>query len=190
MTESTDISKYRPRASPMAPTLRDSGALFWLDPRPDVALDTLRKLPEEEMAAILIKGLFAIYHLAREHAKVPRRVPDYLYTYARAFDEPIIPTAETLYEQYFFERPIRCGDDIPEDLLELGLGTARNVNVCVHHAQRMHRLLLAFADHVPEAFRVAHWLFHVTKERRKAQILLLFEACAQWSIERRRLKSV
>lgn len=191
MSKITDLNQFRSRRSPMAPTLRDSGALFWKEPRADAAPEVLRALPVEEMAAVLIKGLFAIYHLSREHAKQPRKVPDYLYDYAEQFEEPIVPTAETLYVRYFHEGHFQPGDDIPDDLFELGMGTARTADSCVHHALRLHAFLAAFVDDLSQAERVAHRLFHTTTRRRSARMLLpLFEACRQWSLGRQRLKPV
>ena len=128
MTKVTDLSQFRSRRTPMAPTLRDSGALFWKEASADATPDALRELPPEEMAAVLIKGMFAIYHLSGNRAKLPKKVPEYLYDYALLFEMPIIPTAETLYAQYFYEDPFHPGDDIPDDLYELGMGTARNAS--------------------------------------------------------------
>ncbi len=191
MTKITDISQFRSRRSPMAPTLRDPGALFWTEPPKDAPPEILRKLPDEEMAAVLIKGMFAIYHLSREHAKLPRKVPDYLYEYSQQFEEPIIPTAETLYERYFHEGQFHPGDDVPDDLFELGMGTADNVSPCIHHALRMHQLLLAFVDEPSDAERIMDRLFHATRRRRSGRIMLpLFEACRQWLLDRQRLKSI
>lgn len=189
MTKVTDLSQFRSRRSPMAPTLRDSGALFWKEASANVTPDALRELPWEEMAAVLIKGMFAIYHLSREHAKLPKKVPDYLYDYALRFEMLIIPTAETLYAQYFHGGPFHPGDDIPDDLYELGMGTARNASSCVHHALRMHQLLAACVDNAPQAACVLAGLFRTTTRRRSGRILLpLFEACRQRSLDRRRLK--
>lgn len=191
MTKPTDINEYRQRTSPMAPTLRGSGALFWVEPGADATPDTLRKLPDDQIAAILIKGLFAIYHLSREHAELPRKVPGYLYAYAQKFEAPIIPVAETLYERYYFGRPFQCGDDIPADLMDLGFGTVEDAGVCVHHAQKMHRLLVAFADDAAHANRLVHRLFSATGKHRRARTLLpLFEACGRWSLDRQRMKPV
>lgn len=191
MPKITDINRFRSRRSPMAPTLRDLGALFWKEPRADATTEVLRALPDEEMAAVLIKGLFAIYHLSREHAKLPKRVPDYLYDYALQFEEPIIPIAETLYERHFHEGLFHPSDDIPDDLFELGMGTARNADSSIHHALRLHAFLAAFVDDLLQAERVAHWLFRATARQRSARMLLqLFETCRQWLADRQRLKSV
>lgn len=188
MSKITDINQFRSRRSPMAPTLRDSGALFWKEPRADATPEALRGLPSEEMAAVLIKGLFAIYHLSREHTKLPRKVPDYLYDYAEQFEEPIVPTAETLYERYFHKGLFHPGDDIPDDLFELGTGTARNANSCVHHALRLHAFLAAFVDDASRPERVLDRLFHTTTRQRSARIPLpLFQACRRWSLDRPRL---
>lgn len=191
MTKVSDINQFRSRRSPMAPTLRDPGALFWKEASADATPDALRGLPLEEMAAVLIKGMFATYHLSREHAKPPPKVPEYLCDYALQFGMPIIPTAETLYEQYFHGGPFRPGDDIPDDLYELGMGTARNASPCVHHALRMHQLLTAFVDDAPQAERVLAMLFRTTTRRRSGRLLMpLFEACRQWALDRQRLALV
>lgn len=190
MDNVTDLGQFRSRKSPMAPTMRDSGALFWKEPPADASPDVLRGLPDEEMAAVLIKGLFAIYHLSREHAKLRRKVPGYLYAYAREFEEPIIPTAEVLYERYFMDSLIHPGDEIPQDLLELGCGTADNASACVHHALRLHRFLAAFADDVPRAERLCACLFHASTRHRSGRMLLpLFGACREWTLHRRRFRS-
>lgn len=182
MTKVTYIRQFRSRRSPMAPTLRDSGALFWKEASADATPDALRGLPQEEMAAVLIKGMFAIYHLSREHAKLPKKVPDYLYDYALQFEEPIVPTAEILYAQYFHGGPFHADNDIPDDLYELGIGTGRNASSCVHHALRMHQVLAAFVDDAP---RLIAGLFRSTTRCRSGRLLLpLFEACRQWSIDR------
>jgi hypothetical protein len=191
MHKITDINQFRSRRSPMAPTFRASGALFWNEPRADATPETLRELPDEEMAAVLIKGLFAIYHLSREHAKLPRKVPDYLYNYARQFEEPIVPTAETLYERYFHEDRFHPGDDIPDDLYELGMRTARNVRSSSHHALRLHKFFTAFADDPLQAERALHRLFRETTRSRSGRLLLpLFAACRRWSLDRQRLRLV
>ena len=191
MTKVTDISQFRSRRLPMAPTLRDSGALFWKEASADATPGALRRLPQEEMAAVLIKGLFAIYHLSREHATLPKKVPDYLYDYSLRFEEPIIPTAETLYAQHFHGGPFHPEDDIPDDLYELGMGTARNASSCVHHALRMHQFLVAFVDDAPLAERVLTGLFRSTTRCRSGRLLApLFEACRQWALDRQRLKLV
>lgn len=191
MPKITDINQFRSRKSPMAPTLRDSGALFWKEPRADATPETLRELPDEEMAAVVIKGLFAIYHLSREHAKLPRKVQDYLYDYALQFEEPIIPIAETLYERYFHEGRFHPGDDIPDDLFELGMGTARNADSSIHHALRLHAFLAAFVDDLPQAEGVAHRLYRATARQRSARMLLpLFKTCRQSLVDRQRLKPI
>lgn len=191
MPKITDINQFRSRRSPMAPTLRNSGALFWKEPRADATPEELRALPDEEMAAILIKGLFAIYHLSRKHATLPRKVPDYLYDYAKQFEEPIVPAAETLYGHFFHGTPCHPGDEIPDDLFELGMGTARNTDSCVRHGLRLHAFLAAFAGDVPQAERAAHRLFRATVHPGSARLLLpLFETCRRWVIDRQRLKPV
>lgn len=191
MSKITDINLFRSRRSPMAPTLRDSGALFWKEPRADATPEVLRALPDEEMAAVLIKGLFAIYHLSREHAKLPRKVPDYLYDYALKFEVPIIPAAEKVYELCFLGRLLRRKDDIPEDLLDLGLFGTETADQCVHHAVRMHAFLAAFVDDAVQTEHVVDRLLQTRAQRTSRRILLqLFKACRQWSLGRQRLKSV
>lgn len=191
MTKITDISQFRSRKSPMAPTMRDSGALFWKEPREYATPDVLRGLTDEEMAAVLIKGMFAIYHLSREHAKLARKVPEYLVDYARQFEKPIVPTAETLYGRYFMDDLVHPGDVIPDDLHELGMGTADNAGSCVHHARCLHGFLAAFVDDAPQAKRVLARLFRASTRRRSGRILLpLFEGCLEWTLDRRRLKPV
>lgn len=191
MPKITDIDQFRSRRSPMAPTLRDSGALFWKEPRADATPEVLRSLSDEEMAAVLIKGLFSIYHLSREHAKLPRKVPDYMYDYAQQFEEPIIPIAETLYERYFREGRFHLGDDIPDDLFELGMGTARNADSCTHHALRLHAFLAAFVADAEQAEHVVDRLLQAREQRTSRRTLLqLFKAGRQWSLERQRLTPV
>lgn len=191
MTKVTDISQFRSRKSPMVLTTRGSGALFWKEPREDATPDVLRRLPDKEMAAVLIKGMFAIYHLSREHAKLGRKVPVYLIDHARQFEKPIMPTAETLYERYFMDNLIHPGDVIPDDLYELGMGTADNASSRVHHALSLHRFLAALVDDASQAERVFARLFYASTRPRSRRILLpLLEACRQWTLDRRRPKLV
>ena len=192
MTKIFDISQFRSRKSPKAPMVRNPGASLWKEPGEDASPEALRGLPDEEMAAILVKGMFAIYHLSREHAKLSRKVPDYLYAYALTFEEPIVPTAETLYAQYFHDGvPFHAGDDIPDDLYELGMGTAANADASIHHALVLHRFLTAFIDDVPQAERICAWLFRATTQRRRSRMLLpLFDACRQYGMNRRHLDPI
>lgn len=191
MSKITDINQFLSRSSPRAPTLWDSSALFWKEPRADATAEVLRALPDEEMAAVLIKGLFAIYHLSQKHAKLPRKVPDYLYDYALQFEVPIIPAAEKVYESSILGRLLRRKDDIPEDLLDLGLFGTETADQCVHHAVRMHACLAAFVDDAVQAEHVVDRLLQTKAQRTSRRILLqLFKACRQWSLGRQRLKSV
>ena len=111
-----------------------------------------------------MKGLFAIYHLTREHKWQHRELPSYLYAFALEFAVPIIPTAEGLYERHFGEPQSEACRDIPDDLLELGRGTVDNFTVCLHHARQMHRLLEALATDGREALSI---MFRICGVRKK-----------------------
>lgn len=150
MAKITDIKNY-PRPPRKRRQGRDAGIeldlppdincnMSWDDP-PSAELD---KDPEElldgdRIPAIVVKGCFALYHLVREHKRRRTRVPKYLLAFARTYEEPLIPAAETVYEDFFGGG---CDPgEIPEHLMDVGLDTAYNVDVCVRHALRLHYLL-------------------------------------------------
>lgn len=110
---------------------------------PDESFDAFCPPGPERMAAIIVKGSFALYHLVREHRAKRTNVPAYLLAFARACEEPLIPAAESLYLAFFDHG--REPDEIPGDLLELGLSTADSVAACVPHALRLDHALQALA---------------------------------------------
>lgn len=116
--------------------------VFWLDPAAEEQVEVMTKLPAERIAAIVVKGCFALYHLVREHRRRRTSVPQYLLHLAREHENPLIPAAEALYIAYF--EGGRWPDDIPKGLLDIGLSTADHAAECTPHAWRLHRLLEAF----------------------------------------------
>ena len=116
--------------------------VFWDDPpSEDIDHACARERDGGDIPAILVKGCFALYHLVREHRRRRTKVPKFLLAFARTYEEPLIPAAETVYED-FFDSGCDPGE-IPEHLLELGLATADDVAVCVRYVMRLHGLLEA-----------------------------------------------
>ena len=118
--------------------------VFWLDPADEEPVKVMTKLPPERIAAIVVKGCFALYHLVREHRRRRTSVPEYLLRVAREHDIPLIPAAEALYVAYF--EGGHWPDDIPQGLLDIGSSTADSAAECIPHALRLHRLLEAFGS--------------------------------------------
>jgi hypothetical protein len=165
----------------------DNGVL-WLDPPTDEQIASVTALPLECIAAILVKGCFALYHLVREHRRRRTKVPEYLLRFARTYEEPLIPIAETMYLNYFDYDLEKV--EIPEHLLDLGLATADQVAACVLHAMRLHRLLEAFGKDGGTTQRA---FFRAMRRGDETLYLLLWAMLGEYrrGIEsRKRLKSI
>lgn len=146
---------------------------------------------DAELALILIKGLFALYHLVREHAAAPRRLPHYLYEYAEQYEDPLVPTAETLYELFENGYSALPQGHTDEDPFAIGTDTAESRTTCAHHVRDLHHLLLALAAYPSQVERTLHRLFHYTTRPRSSCILLpLFEACQTWAVARYKPKPI
>lgn len=153
-------------------------------PPHDGSVNQRPQLSDAELVLVLIKGLFALYHLVREHAAEPRRLPHYLYRYAEQYEDAIVPTAETLYELYesgYLALPQWHSADNP---FTIGMGAAESSTTCVRFAWNLHTLLLAFAACPEQVERTLHRLFHYTTRPRSSRILVpLFEVCRRWLAE-------
>ena len=161
----TNIIDIRNHSRPPRKCRQGDGADVDPDDLPDITCDwawddpasaqmdkaNAQELDGDRIPAIMVKGCFALYHLVREHKQRHTRVPKYLLGFARIYEDPLIPTAETVYED-FFDGGCAPGE-IPEHLLDVGLATADDVAVCVRHAMRLHYTLEACANSDDEAPR-------------------------------------
>ena len=163
--------------------------MFWDDPpHEDIDHACARELDGGDIPAILVKGCFALYHLVREHRRRRTRVPKYLLEFARTYEEPLIPAAETVYED-FFDSGCDPGE-IPEHLLDLGLAAADDVAVCVRHAMRLHSLLEACAGADRKAPREILRLIMPRGFALPLLLGLMLAECRHWEAAQRPLKSL
>jgi hypothetical protein len=101
-------------------------------------------LTPPDIAAIVVRGCFGLYHLVREHDGRRTSVPPYLLQFARDYEVPLIPAAEQLYFAFFCEHGEQP-DEVPRELFELGCVECEEADRCSVYAQQLHELVEAFA---------------------------------------------